>query len=429
MTVPHVLLHETPLSLNVEKLAHLLVNVENVSIVQDLDGVCMGLVKDPLTRVIDLDYVQATQAFDGHFFVLTNGEHVGQRGVNRIVENAAQSRIYASSARLYLPGLAAGGVQWQDRDGQVSHPGVSEAEMAFLQTVPQRITQRLQQFCDEHADEIESDFAKRAVRTAVLDNIASPTANLNVFYEYLCDRVDRYVALQQAMQRLMEELLDDANQQGLTDSFFVHYAPNLGRDDRGLEIIRLAKAGDSGTTDFQFMIRGAIKEAGVLAILNRYYYRRTGRYPLGEDFSVRDAPHDRAALLELVKTHFDPHQMPTIVGVGDTVNSTVVADGDRSTVRRGGSDRNFLQLIQDIGRAFHKGNVIVYVDSSGGEVKNRKPLKIDRSCDVPVVLEGPGDPRDLDDPLSLNIVFPEGYQQYSAFFQTVAQGRHVMMRG
>ena len=76
------------LSLNHEKLANLLINTDNFLIIQDLDGVCMGLVKDPLTREIDPEYVQATQQLDGHFYVLTNGEHIGTRGVNSIIEKA-----------------------------------------------------------------------------------------------------------------------------------------------------------------------------------------------------------------------------------------------------------------------------------------------------------------------------------------------------
>jgi glucosylglycerol 3-phosphatase len=57
-------------------------------IVQDLDGVCMPLVKDPLTRRLRADYVQAAAAMQNKFNVLTNGEHEGRRGVNRLVEKA-----------------------------------------------------------------------------------------------------------------------------------------------------------------------------------------------------------------------------------------------------------------------------------------------------------------------------------------------------
>ncbi|WP_246198819.1 glucosylglycerol 3-phosphatase [Sodalinema gerasimenkoae] len=430
-TAPHLLLHEMALSLDIDKLANIFANVENLLIIQDLDGVCMGLVKDPLSRQMDLDYVRATKAFDGHFFVLTNGEHLGQRGVNRIIEKVTQSAIYTRQERLYLPGLAAGGVQWQDRDGEVSHPGVSEAEMTFLQEVPQRIRHCLQEFCQAHETEIPGEV-QHLIEAAALDNVASPTANLNVFYERLRDRTSTYVALQERMQGLMEDLLADAAKQGLEDSFFVHYAPNLGRDEQGMEIVRFAKPGDSGTTDFQFMIRGAIKEAGVVALLNRYYHRRTGTAPLGEDFSVRQAPKQEEELLDLVQAKFDPQIMPTIIGVGDTVNSTVEGEGDERTVRRGGSDRNFLQLIQNLGRRLNKGNLTVYVDSSGGEVKNRKAVEVElqerNGKEVPVVVSGPGDDRDTEDPLTLNVVFRGGHEQYSQFFQTVAEARREISR-
>jgi glucosylglycerol 3-phosphatase len=110
-----------------------LATTDDLLIIQDLDGVCMALVNDPLDRQIDLAYVRATQAFDGHFYVLTNGEHTGQRGINGIIERAAEGEPPD-----YLPGLAAGGVQWQTRAGDVSHPGVSEAELTFLAAVPDR---------------------------------------------------------------------------------------------------------------------------------------------------------------------------------------------------------------------------------------------------------------------------------------------------
>ena len=42
-------------------------------IVQDLDGVCMPLVKDPLTRSLRAYYVQAAAAMQHQFSVLTNG--------------------------------------------------------------------------------------------------------------------------------------------------------------------------------------------------------------------------------------------------------------------------------------------------------------------------------------------------------------------
>lgn len=435
MTVPpQIMLHESSLSLDSESLKDVFTSTENLLIIQDLDGVCMGLVKDPLTRVIDINYVEATKAFDGHFYVLTNGEHIGMRGVNGIIERAFGDQNHVKEKALYLPGLAAGGVQWQSRQGDVSHPGVSSEEMAFLEEVPQRIKDSLKQFFNQHEHVLASKELEEGIQASTLDNKASPTANLNTLYEKLRDQTDVYRSLQQEMQSLMDELLQDAQQRGLGDSFFVHYAPNLGKDSQGKEIMRPAKPSDSGTTDFQFMLRGAIKEAGVLAILNRYYHQRTGKYPLGKNFSVRQAPKNHQELLSLVKEKFDPKDMPIMVGVGDTVNSTVEEVNGRLEARRGGSDRNFLQLIQDIGRELNHGNIIVYVDSSNGEVKNRKPLKLssvkDENADAKEgqikVLEGPGDTRDENDPLTLNVVFPGGHEEYSAFFQEAAKGRQVM---
>jgi glucosylglycerol 3-phosphatase len=258
--------------------------------------------------------------------------------------------------------------------------------------------------------------------------MASPTANLNTCHSLLQDDMATYVALQQAMHWLMEDLLAEAQRQGLGDSFFVHYAPNHGRGPDGKEIVWFSQGQESGTTDFQFMLRGAIKEAGVLALLNRYYGQRTGCYPLGIDWSVRQAPHSHGALIDLVTEKFDPGAMPRIVGVGDTVTSTVVTENGQAVAKRGGSDRNFLHLVQDIGRRFATGNVVTYVDSSGGELKNRKALKLDHINGTSTVVEGPGDPRDTGDPLTLNVVFPGGYQQYCQAFQTAAQRRSITAR-
>ncbi|MFP5273483.1 glucosylglycerol 3-phosphatase [Coleofasciculus sp.] len=418
--------HEHTLSLKTEVLVDVLTQVENILIIQDLDGVCMGLVKDPLTRVIDRNYVKATQAFEGHFYVLTNGEHIGERGVNGIIERAFGNSAEVKAKGLYLPGLAGGGVQWQDRQGNVSHPGVSEAELEFLAEVPQIIKRRLRRFFEQRSTAAEIENLEDCIQASVLENKASPSANLNTFYDQLREYPQIYMDLQKDMQNLMQELLQEAKIRGLSDSFFVHYAPNLGRDLNGQELLRPAQGQDSGTTDFQFMLQGAIKEAGVLGILNRYYFQRTGSYPLGEEFNVRQAPKTLEELLALVKENFDPKDMPLMIGVGDTVNSSVEDIQGRLMVRRGGSDRNFLQLIQTIGRELDTGNIIVYIDSSQGEVKNRKSVKIgqhETSGDEIVVLEGPGDVRDVDEPLTLNFVFHKGHQQYNEFFQKVARER------
>lgn len=417
-------LHQRSLSLDHQSLTQLLTERENILIIQDLDGVCMGLVKDPLTRVIEKKYLEATKSFAGHFFVLTNGEHIGKRGVNSIVEKAFNNSNLVKEQGLYLPGLAGGGVQWQDCDGKVSHPGVSQAELKFLAEVPQQISTYLKQILPARPYGLEASQVDNLIQTTVLDNPISPTINLNAFHEILPEA--SYRQLQQVVQSLMTQLIQQAQQQGLEDSFFVHYAPNLGKNSQGHEIIELAQGQDSGTTDFQFMLRGAVKEAGVLVILNRYYYSRTGNYPLGKDFNVRQAPKLQSELLDLIKENFDLTIMPTIVGVGDTVTSKARENNGKIEFLRGGSDRGFLELIQAIGE-----NVTVYVDSSQGEVKNRKPVKLESISDGNgeqlQVIEGPGDRRDKEEPLRLNLVFPGGYRQYLDFFQTTAARRKSVM--
>ena len=137
------------------------------------------------------------------------------------------------------------------------------------------------------------------------------------------------------------------------------------------------------------------------------------------DFVLR---HVQADLLQLIAQNFDPAHMPTIIGVGDTVTSQMISTSNGSEAKRGGSDRNFLQLIQSIGETMGTPHVVAYVDSSGGEVKNRRPLKIATDAQgTQTVTAGPGDPADITDPLRLNVVFPGGYEQYIAAFQEAAQ--------
>ncbi len=378
----------------------------------------MGLVKDPLNREIDRAYVEAVPAYDGHFFVLTNGEHIGKRGINNIVAKALGQDV----GDLHLPGLAAGGVQWQNRSGQLTHPGVSDAELKFLKSVPKRIETTLREFLSTVDHDLLPEEVDHCIKASVLDNVASPTANLNTFYEKLSNPV-LYQQIQEKMQLLTEQLLAETAAQGLGDSFFVHYAPNLGRDDNGNEVLWWANETTSGTTDFQFMLRGAIKEAGVLALLNRYYFKKIGVHPLGIGFNARQAPRTMEDMLALIKQDFDPAHMPLIIGVGDTVTSQAVETDNGLMFKRGGSDRNFLQLIQNIGEVFDSGNLVAYVDSSGGELKNRRAIQVETRNGIPTVTQGPGDPRDTSDPLRLNVVFPGGHTQYCQLFQTAAVNR------
>lgn len=426
MTVSNPSLNSRSLCLDFQNLSKTLSKRENILIIQDLDGVCMGLVKDPLTREIDPQYLKAAKTWGNSFFVLTNGEHIGNRGVNGIVNKAHGSSQQVKQQGLYLHGLAGGGVQWQDCCGNVSHPGVSDAEMAFLEAVPGKMVDFLREFASQTQCGLSQQQLEEYIQAAVLDNKVSPTANLNVFYEAFKDSPELYAQLQQQAKAFTDSLLQEAQAQGLGDSFFVHFAPNLGRDEQGKEVMQPSKSGDSGTTDFQFMLRGAIKEVGVLVILNHYYSLQTGSYPLGKNFNARQAPQDQQVLIELVEDNFDPKIMPTIVGVGDTVTSKAVQNGDRLEFKRGGSDRGFLELIQALGQKFDTDNVVIYVDSSGGEVKNRQSLEIDRSNPFdPIVIGGVGDPRDGEDPLIINFVFPGGHKDYVDFFCQTAKARLV----
>jgi glucosylglycerol 3-phosphatase len=430
------MLHHQKVSLDHAALAKLFSETENLLIIQDLDGVCMPLVNDPLTRTIDQRYLEATKQFDEHFFVLTNGEHVGKRGLQTITERAVGGAAIAKSRRLYLPGLAAGGVQWQDRSGAVSHPGVGQTELDFLAEVAERIERTLDDFLKAQHTFSETERAQ-IVAASVLDNVASPTANLNSLYNKLVDQaeatssanVEQFVQLQQHMVTLMEELLQEAEAAGLADQFFVHYAPNLGSDGFVHEAVWFADAQTAGTTDFQFMLRGAVKEAGVLALLNHYFFVHTGNYPLGVDFNVRQAPRSLDDMLLLVTQNFDPAHMPTIVGVGDTVTSQAVKQNGGLAFKRGGSDRNFLQLIQNIGQATDTPTLRVFVDSSGGELHNRRPIRLgtDEQGNA-IVLDGIGDPNDDSDPLVINMVFPGGPKEYCQMFQTAADRRTAESR-
>ena len=389
-----------------------LTSVEDLLIVQDLDGVCMQLVKDPLTRRMDPGYVNAAADLRGSFVVLTNGEHEGRRGVNRLVEAALGDQVRPDQQGLYLPGLAAGGVQLQDRFGQLSHPGVSDAEMTFLAAAPQRMEQLLLERLPAELPGVSPEQLKTLAQQAVLDTQVSPTINLNGVFALVPGDVPRQRRLQQMLADLMEQLLQEADAAALEGSFFVHVAPNLGRDADGRERAKPAAAGDVGTTDIQFMLTGSLKEAGLLVLINQHMARRHGVVPLGEDFNVRTAPRDHGALLQLAQERLPMERMPLLVGVGDTVTSTPTDDG--SGWLRGGSDRGFLTLLKALGACSHQPNRVILVDSSHGEV-DRPSLTDGR-------LLGISDP---EDPLELDVLMPGGPAEYISWFQALAQRRQA----
>lgn len=392
----------------VDQLAH----EERLLIVQDLDGVCMPLVRDPLTRAIDPLYVRAARSMEGYFQALTNGEHVGAHGVNGIVERAIGGPLLAREKGLYLPGLAAGGVQLQTRDGDVSHPGVSDQELSFLAEFPARARQMLDALLRLPPFAVPDHARSALVDSTILPNLVSPTLNINSLHCHFGENWTMTRALQERLQGWMDELMQDAQEARLGGCFFVHLAPNLGRS-AGRELLQLASARGVGTTDFQLMLRGAIKEAGLLVLLNRYVETITGHAPLGRAFNVRQAPRDTTSLLFLARKRFDPHWIPRLVGVGDTVTSEPPGTASSGQYLRGGSDRGFLTLIQELGRIFGKPNEVLLVDSSDGEVE--RPSFANNP-----ELHGISDSQD---PLRLTATFPGGHREYIQFFIALARRR------
>src|SRR3546814_12176086 len=74
-------------------------------------------------------------------------------------------------------------------------------------------------------------------------------------------------------------------------------------------------------------------------------------------------------LLKLATERFDPKRMPRIVGFGDTVSAQTQQIDGKPQVLRGGSDRGFLTLVQDLGKAFRTDNAVLYVASRCGELQ------------------------------------------------------------
>ena len=114
-----------------EEIIKTIINEENILIVQDLDGVCIPLVQDPLKRKIDKEYVEDVSKLREKFSVLTCGEHEGRRGVNRLVEKALNSTTKAKENGFYLPGLAACGVEFQDRFSNYPIQGLMIMRLTF----------------------------------------------------------------------------------------------------------------------------------------------------------------------------------------------------------------------------------------------------------------------------------------------------------
>jgi len=386
-----------------------MLNAENFLIIQDVDGVCIPLVKDPLTRKLDLSYIESASLLKEEFAVLTNGEHAGYRGLNRVIKNSYINASKSPSEGKYLPGLAAGGIEYQNRFGEVSYPGVTRKELDFLSKIPVEMQKLLKESLQKILVGLNEDELEGLSREAVLETRFSPTINLNKIFSKIPNDVDLQREVQSSINNIMNRVLEFSKEAGLENSFFLHIAPNIGKTN-GKEELKYACEGDVGTTDIQFMLSGSLKESGLLVLLNKYLEAKTGKSPFGDNFNVRNAPKSIIELKDLCLEKIQDIQMPMLIGIGDTVTSNHSEDGKEWL--RGGSDRGFLTLIQELGKQYSKDNKVVLVDSSGGEV--------DRPSLSTKDLKGISDPYD---PLKFNTLFSNGPSSYINWFNKLAEAR------
>ena len=390
-----------------EEVISTIINEENILLIQDLDGVCIPLVQDPMKRELQEGYVRDVSKLKDKFSVLTCGEHEGRRGVNRLVEKALNSKTKAKKYGLYLPGLAACGVEFQDRFGNLSHPGLQDKEIKFLSEVPKMMRSMLTNQLEICLPKLTNDLRNKLIEVAVCDTRFTPTLNFNEIFSYCKNDFKKVEQLQLIMERIMINLLEESKKFGLDSSFYLHLMPNLGLKE-GREIMKYATKDEFGTTDIQFIIKGAIKEAGLLVIINKYIYSKSGVYPFGETFNVRNAPRTLNGLLKLCKDNIQSDQMPLLIGVGDTVTS--IKSDKTNTWLRGGSDRGFLTLIQRLGKAYQKENKIIFVNSSNSEVSRPVIQGSDMS--------GISDP---EDELKFNMIINNGPDEYTMWFEELSK--------
>ena len=389
-----------------EEVINTIINEQNILIVQDLDGVCIPLVQDPLQREINKEYVKDVSRLREKFAVLTCGEHEGKRGVNRLVEKALDSKTTAKENGFYLPGLAACGVEYQDRFSNLSYPGLKDNEINFLAEVPKMMRSMLTNELKKFLPNLSNEKRNKLIDVAVCDTRFTPTLNFNEIFSYVKNDFQKVKDLQLIMGKIMNDLLEESKNFGLDNSFYLHLMPNLGIRD-GREIMKYSTQNEFGTTDIQFIIKGAIKEAGLLFLLNKYIENKTGVYPFGENFNVRNAPKTHAQLIKLCRDKIPHEQMPLLVGVGDTVTS--VKDNKDNSWLRGGSDRGFLTLIQRLGESYKKDNQVVFVNSCNEQVLRPRINGTD--------MQGVSDPND---DLKFNMIINDGPKEYIEWFKQLA---------
>ncbi len=396
---------------NTISLEKIILSSQNILFIQDIDGVCIPLVKDPMTRKLNKEYIFAAKKLDKEFFVLTCGEHEGKRGVNRIIERSLGSKLKPKQDGLYLRGLGACGVEYQDNKGEINSEGISKEELDFLANVPQIMRPKFRLIVKKLFPKMDDNLINFHMKKSICDTRFSPTINFNSLFEISENNIKK-IRIQSYFQKMMNEIISIGESMGLRNSFFLHISPNLGSKN-GVEILKESKNDDIGSTDIQLLLKGAEKDAGVLFLLNKFIGDRKGKKPFGENFNFRDAPIEKNEKIAFCKKYIQPKDMPLIIGVGDTVTSNQVRNS--KSFSRGGSDRSFLEFIQLLGYEFGIRNNIIFVDSSYGEVF--------RPSTKETGLKGITDKYDS---LKFDIIFQDGPEEYINWFTKIAHKRYLI---
>ena len=386
----------------------ILINSKSILFIQDIDGVCIPLVKDPMTRKLESKYIYAAKSLEEEFFVLTCGEHEGPRGVNRIIERSLNDIIVPKEKGLYLRGLAACGVEYQDNKGNVSYEGVSKEEADFLSTVPNLMRPIFERIVKKNFPDLDQETINSHASKSICKTRFSPTINFNSLFDLVQEDSEKRKIIQKSFADMMNEIIFQAESQGLKNSFFLHISPNLGTNN-GNEIIKFSSENDIGSTDIQLLLKGAVKDSGVLFLLNKFIEEKTGKAPFGTNFNFRNSPKTIKEKVDFCKKNIKMKDMPTIIGIGDTITSKKISNERYS---RGGSDRSFLELIQLLGKSFRSNNKIIFVDSSSGEVYRPSTKKTG--------LEGISDEADN---LKFDMIFQNGPREYINWFVEIAKSR------
>ncbi len=394
---------------NLIELDKTILNSKNILFIQDIDGVCIPLVKDPMKRALNKEYILAANKLNKEFYVLTCGEHEGERGVNRIIERSLESKLIPKNNGLYLRGLAACGVEYQNNFGKVNFEGISKKELKFLSKVPEIMRPKFKSIVKDLFPNMNESEISYHSKISICDTRFSPTINFNSLFEILKFDFEKKRIIQSRFMIMMNEIINEAEKQDLKDTFFLHISPNLGANN-GIEILKKSTKNDIGSTDIQFLLKGAKKDNGVLCLLNKFIGDKSGKKPFGENFNFRDAPKTSEEKIDFLRKHINEKDMPLIIGVGDTITSFKDSNNDKYS--RGGSDRSFLEFIQRIGVEYGKENKIIFVDSSFGEVY-RPSTKETGLLGI----------SDEEDKLKFNFIFENGPIEYINWFIKIANKR------